>query len=135
MSFAPTHPDAPNIFPYLIYPDGKAAIAFLETAFGFEKLVAMTDDDGRVAHAELKLGAGILMLGQRKTADDPIPPQTVYVSVSNIDEHCARAKAAGAEITAAPYDTDYGSRDYAAKDLAGHIWYFGTYQPVADAAS
>lgn len=128
MSFAPAKPDSPNIYPYLTYPDGNAAITFLEAAFGFEQLVAMTDDDGRVAHAELKLGAGIVMVGGSKNGT-PVPSQTVYVSISNVDEHCARAKAAGAEITSEPYDTDYGSRDYAAKDLAGHTWYFGTYQP------
>lgn len=134
MSFAPAHPDAPNIFPYLTYPDGHAAIAFLEAAFGFEKLAVIADDDGRVAHAEIKLGAGILMLGGKKP-DQDVSLQTVYVAISNVDEHCARAKAAGAEITAEPYDTSYGSRDYAAKDLAGHTWYFGTYQPLANAAS
>ncbi|MCM0675632.1 glyoxalase [Micromonospora phytophila] len=53
----------------------------------------------------------------------------VYVAVEDVDAHCARARAAGAEIVREPLDTDYGSRDYTARDLAGNVWSFGTYRP------
>ena len=53
----------------------------------------------------------------------------VYVAIDDPDEHHARAKAAGAEILRELADTDYGSRDYAARDLDGNEWYFGTYRP------
>lgn len=129
MAFEPANPGAPNIYPTLIYVDGRAAIDFLQAAFAFEPLTVFEDDDGRIAHAELRLGAGIIMLGGRKI-DAPIALQTNYVAISNVDEHYARAKAAGAEIITELHDTDYGSRDYAAKDIEGHSWFFGIYQPV-----
>jgi uncharacterized glyoxalase superfamily protein PhnB len=53
--------------------------------------------------------------------------------VDDLDGHYARAKAAGAEIIMEPHDTEYGSRDYAARDIEGHQWYFGTYAPDLDA--
>jgi uncharacterized glyoxalase superfamily protein PhnB len=55
----------------------------------------------------------------------------IYVVVEDADAHCARARAAGAEIVDDLHDTDYGSRDYSARDPEGNMWYFGTYQPFA----
>ena len=52
----------------------------------------------------------------------------VYVVVEDIDAHYERAKAAGAEIVRDLHDTDYGSRDYMARDPEGRLWAFGTYQ-------
>jgi uncharacterized glyoxalase superfamily protein PhnB len=61
------------------------------------------------------------------------PPGTtsIYVVVEDTDAHCARAKEAGAEIVMDLHDTDYGSRDYTARDPEGNVWSFGTYQPWA----
>ena len=56
----------------------------------------------------------------------------VYVVVDDPDAHCERARAAGAAITTEVYDTDYGSREYAARDLEGNVWSFGTYRPAAE---
>jgi hypothetical protein len=53
--------------------------------------------------------------------------QGVYVTVDDVDAHCSRARSAGAEIAIQPYDTHYGSREYSAWDLEGHLWGFGTY--------
>ena len=56
----------------------------------------------------------------------------IYVALPDaaaIDALHDRAKAAGAEIIEAPHDTDYGSHDFSARDLDGHPWSFGTYQP------
>ena len=55
--------------------------------------------------------------------------QAVYVCIADIDEHFARARAAGAEIVFELKDTDYGSREYSVRDLEGHLWHFGTYAP------
>ena len=52
----------------------------------------------------------------------------VYVYVEDVDAHHARA--AGAEIVRPLANTGYGSREYGARDLDGHGWYFGTYQPA-----
>ena len=55
--------------------------------------------------------------------------QSVYVVVEDTDAHHARAKAAGAEIVRELQETDYGSREYSARDSEGHLWHFGTYRP------
>ncbi len=71
------------------------------------------------------------MLGQARdvTHGPPTSGQAIYVSVSDADAHHAQAVAAGAEILSSPFDTDYGSREYAARDLDGFRWDFGTYTP------
>jgi uncharacterized glyoxalase superfamily protein PhnB len=54
----------------------------------------------------------------------------VYVVIDgDVDDHCARARAAGAEIVREPEDQDYGGRDYTARDPEGNVWSFGSYEP------
>ena len=84
------------------------------------------NDDGSIAHAELRLGNGAIMLGTAK--GEPVSTG-VYAVVADVDAHCEGAKAAGADTTYGPRDTDYGSREYGARDPEGHAWYFGTYTP------
>ena len=52
-------------------------------------------------------------------------------ALEDSDAHCEQARAAGAEIIRGPESTDYGSREYTARDLEGHLWSFGTYRPSA----
>ena len=117
----------PNIFPGLRYRDEHAAMDWLARAFGFARHAVYTDDAGRLLHAELKLGPGILMLG---SGPEDTLGFSIYVYVQDLDAHFARATAAGAEIVRPLADTSYGSREFAARDLDGHVWYFGTYQPA-----
>jgi uncharacterized glyoxalase superfamily protein PhnB len=122
-----------NIFPALRYRDGKAAVEWLGKALGFEKLMVVPGSEGNVAHAELTLGSGVIMLGAGKHgADNPWDEVTqgVYVYVEDVDAHHARAKAAGAEIVRDLQDTEYGSREYSVRDPEGHLWSFGTYRPA-----
>ena len=118
-----------TIHPILVYRDPKAAIDFLCRAFGFERQLVVDGDDGGVAHAELRLGDGIVMLA---TASDAMPAgaHRVYVSVDDADAHHARAAAEGAEVTEPPADRDYGSREYGVRDPEGGVWWFGTYVPA-----
>lgn len=116
-----------NVFPGLRYRDEHAAMAWLERAFGFSRHAVFTDDGGAVVHAELKLGAGIVMIGAAPECEEGI---NIYVHVEDVDRHYARAVSAGAEITRPLADTGYGSREYGARDLDGHYWYFGTYLPA-----
>jgi uncharacterized glyoxalase superfamily protein PhnB len=124
-----------TIFPALRYTDAPAAIDWLGRAFGFERHVVY-EDGGVVHHAELKIPGGMIMLGSvRGDSGDyqqiAPPPGTaaIYVVVEDTDAHHRRAKEAGAEIVMDLHDTDYGSRDYTARDPEGNIWSFGTYQP------
>ena len=116
----------PNIFPFMRFADSDAALEWLSRAFGFEELVVYRGDDGGVHHAELSLGPGIIMFGPGDPAS-----QGVYVAVEDADAHYERAKSAGAEIVRELEDTDYGSREYTARDPEGHVWSFGTYRPEA----
>ena len=116
----------PNIYPFMRFADADAALEWLSRAFGFEERVAYRSEEGVVEHAEISLGPGIVMFGPGDPAS-----QGVYVAVENADAHYERAKAAGAEIVRELEDTDYGSREYTARDLEGHVWSFGTYRPEA----
>jgi uncharacterized glyoxalase superfamily protein PhnB len=129
----------PSIYPALRYTDANAAVAWLGQAFGFEEKAVFRDDDGTVQHAELRLGNGMVMLGQHRPGgffgDDPPDPaaaaQSIYVVVEDPDAHHDRARAAGADIARGLVDQDYGSREYSARDLEGNLWSFGTYDPFA----
>jgi uncharacterized glyoxalase superfamily protein PhnB len=121
----------PTIFPTMSYRDPDSAIDFLQRAFGAEPHAVYRDGDGRVRHAEIRLGNGMVMLGPAEAAQGG----GVYVVVPDPDGHCSRARQAGAEIEREPNDTDYGSREYGARDPEGLAWHFGTYQPFEVAAT
>src|SRR4051812_46108806 len=114
-----------SIYPVLRYRDARAAIEFLERAFGF-KPVAVHEEGGEVVHAELSYGDGMVMVG---TVDDSGTRGWSYVVIDDADAHYERAKAAGAQIIREIEDQDYGSRDYSARDPEGNVWSFGTYRP------
>jgi uncharacterized glyoxalase superfamily protein PhnB len=132
-----------TVIPALQYDDALAAIDFMCRAFGFEKKAVYEGEGGTIAHAELTLGNGIVMLGSAKDTDYGkllVRPRaaggvtmSIYCIVEDVDAHFARAKAAGAEITSEPVTQSYGGRDYTCKDLEGHVWTFGTYDPSAGA--
>ena len=120
-----------TIYPTLTYEDAGTAIAFLTEAFGFERHAVYGGDNGDIQHAELKLGNGLVMLGSAKDGIEATHGRGggIYVVVDDPDAHAARARDAGAELTREPHGTDYGSREYAARDPEGNVWHFGTYQP------
>ncbi len=128
-----------SVYPALRYRDAEAAIAFLTSAFGFTEHVVYRSDAGQIEHAELRLGPSLIMLGQYREGGwldtpnmDPMTsPTTMYVVVDDPDARHAQAKAAGAAIIRELEDQDYGSRDFAARDIEGNVWSFGTYDPQA----
>ena len=129
-----TKTPAPRVWPGLRARDARALIAFLVDAFGFEETVVYAEGD-RVHHAELAWppGGGVMLSSAREPGEDdpfPLEPGTfgAYVVTGDPDGLCARARAAGAEITMELTDTDYGSRDFAARDPEGNRWSFGTYR-------
>jgi uncharacterized glyoxalase superfamily protein PhnB len=127
-----------TLYPLMRFTDAPAAIDFLERAFGFAQREVIANPDGTIAHAELALGPSILMLGSDR--DDPRLGRRagsgwIYVAVEDADGHCQTARQEGAEIITEPFDTDYGSRDYAALDPEGNQWHFGTYRPTVEAVS
>jgi uncharacterized glyoxalase superfamily protein PhnB len=123
----------PNVFPALTYVDSSAAIEWLKHAFGFEEHAVHRAEDGSVLHAELQLGAGMIMLGGRRDQGPKPNPstssQSIYVVVPDPDALFVRARDAGATIVRELTDQEYGSREFAVRDLEGHLWSFGTYDP------
>jgi uncharacterized glyoxalase superfamily protein PhnB len=129
-----------TIVPTLRYRDVAAAIDWLCTAFDFERHLLVPDDNGAVRYAELTFGDGMIMLGPvQDSAFDKLmtqpedaggaETQICYLFVEDAGAHCARAKAAGAEIVLDIEEEDGGGRGYSCRDLEGHIWNFGTYNP------
>jgi uncharacterized glyoxalase superfamily protein PhnB len=118
------------IIPTIRYTDAPAAIDFLERAFGFERKAVYGDGDV-IHHAELTCGRGMVMLGSTGRGDPQFDTRksSAYVIVADPDGLHDRAKAAGAAITRELQDTDYGSREFSARDPEGNAWSFGTYDP------
>lgn len=124
----------PSLVAYFSYVDAKAAMAFLQSAFGFETIQAFDDDTGRLMHGEMRCGTAIIMLGSVDTPSPKGSPGT-YLVVLDVDAHFERARDAGAEIVYPPEDTEFGTRRYRCRDPEGHEWSFGTYQPQFEASS
>lgn len=125
-----------TMYPIIGYRDLGAAIDWLCRVFGFEPLEVMRNEDGRYAHVELRLGEGVIIPTSVEKGGDPENPwnqplatQGLYVALDGLDEQYERARAGGAEILRPLTETDYGSREYTARDLEGNLWSFGTYRP------
>lgn len=114
----------------LFYQDPKAALTWLEEAFGFELSMLLEDAEGNLVHSQMSFGDGYVMIGQEWSADHKSPKsvggkntQSVSIEIdTDIDAHFERAKAAGAVIYAEPETQFYGDRTYRCRDPEGHIW-------------
>jgi uncharacterized glyoxalase superfamily protein PhnB len=127
-----------TIFPILRYDDARVAIESLRTMFGFTELFSVPDSGPSVRHAQLKLGTNVVMVGSVRPDEGMVSPQALgaatqalYVYVEDLDAHFEGARLAGAQIVSPPGDTDFGSREYHARDVEGHLWTFGTFLPTA----
>jgi uncharacterized glyoxalase superfamily protein PhnB len=123
----------PNLSTGVYYQDPKAALAWLEKAFGFETTMIVENPDGTIGHSEMRFGDGMIMVGREWDDRHKSPAsvggvntQSVHVQMeSGIDAHFERARAAGAVITREIADQFYGDRVYGAMDPEGHVWSFG----------
>ncbi len=127
--------DSPVFTSAVTYRDPKAALAWLEEAFGFEITMAIDGppDAPEMCHYEMSCdGRGRIMIGARwsdlvaSPADvDGRNTQSVHVHLTDsVDEHCERARAAGGRIVGEPSDQFYGDRVYQVLDPEGHRWSF-----------
>jgi uncharacterized glyoxalase superfamily protein PhnB len=112
-----------TVTPVLIYPDVRAAVAWLEAAFGFGERVRIGD-----AHrAQLRVGADGAVVVAEMRADqvapsDGIVTHVVKVRVADVDAAFARARDFGAPVLEEPRTWEYGERSCVLEDLAGHRW-------------
>ena len=137
---------AQRIIPMIAYEDAATAIDWLTEAFGFREREGQryTAEDGTVGHAELELGGDVVMLATpnkeyqspkrhretceaaRQWLDNPWVIDGVFVEVEDVDEHHARAAAAGANVIRPLENAEHaGMRLYSVEDLEGHRWMFG----------
>ena len=125
--------DVPPISPLLFYRDAKAALDFLERAFGFETRLLVDDGQGGVIHSESAFEGHVVMVvgppsGAWASPLDLDGKRTgsVHVQVpGGIDALCERARAAGGRIEREPADQPYGDRVFTCLDPEGHSWSFG----------
>jgi len=117
-----------NVFPCITFKDAKGSFAWLENVLGAERVAVYEDDEGRVVHAELRIGASTIMGGDEHPGGQATPPgvSVLYVVAQDIDATYDRAKAAGADVTE-PVDKDCGSREVTVIDPDGNRWTVGTY--------
>lgn len=128
----------PRVTSALFYDDAATAIDWLCRVFGFEVRLKVEGENGSIEHSELTFGDdGLVMVGEATKRDYCASPRSVQgrntqglcVIVDDADEHCQRARAAGAKITMEPETHDYGEdywvdRIYQAEDPEGHRFWF-----------
>ncbi|MBM3608211.1 MAG: glyoxalase [Alphaproteobacteria bacterium] len=128
-----------NIIPVMRYRNAPRMLEWLVEAFGFSRHAIYEDGKGGIAHAQLTLNGGMVMLASAR--DDAFgklqstpaalggTTQSPYIIVNDPDAAYERALAAGAKIFMLIKDEDYGGRGFICRDPEGHLWNFGSYDP------
>ncbi|HEX4413734.1 MAG TPA: VOC family protein [Lacipirellulaceae bacterium] len=121
-----------QLFPYLIVRNTPAAIEFYKLVFGAEEAMRLEEPGGRIGHAELKLGAAMIMLAEEFPERGILSPLSLggsstflHLHVANVDEMTQTAANAGAKILAEPTTQFYGERSAKIQDPFGHVWMLG----------
>ena len=118
------------VIPHIVVGDGRAAIEFYRAAFGAEEIFRMTDpSDGRIGHAELRFGAGVVMLADEYPDFGAVGPDTLggspvtlHLATSDLDTDLGRAAGAGALVLRGPSEESFGERKVVLQDPFGHRW-------------
>lgn len=131
-----------SLIPCVLYRDAPAAIDWLCRVFGFREQLRVSAGNGRIEHAQLLHGSGMLMLGSLKGGDygsEMREPkvvggntQSLYLLVEDTDAVYASVQQAGAPVVIAIKDEEYGGRGFTCRDPEGHLWSVGSYDPWND---
>jgi PhnB protein len=120
--------------PYLIIKGAAKALDFYKKAFGATELMRMQDSNGKVGHAEIRIGNSPIMLadeypdmGYKSPQSLGGSPVSIMLYVENADKTVERAVAEGAKITKAVQDQFYGDRNGTIHDPFGHVWTISTH--------
>jgi PhnB protein len=123
-----------NVTPYLIVNDAAAAIEFYKKAFGATELMRMPKPNGKIGHAEIKIGDSPIMLadeapemGARSPRTFGGSPVSIFLYVDDVDTTFARAVDGGAKVQRPLADQFYGDRTGGVEDPFGHVWYIATH--------
>jgi uncharacterized glyoxalase superfamily protein PhnB len=114
-----------TVVPVLVYPDVRAAVAWLTTTFGFVERTRI----GESHRAQMSIGAdGAVILAdvraEKRPPHDNVVTHVIRVRVDDVDGQFDRARAHGARVVEPPTEQQYGERDCTLEDLAGHRWQF-----------
>lgn len=130
----PIPEDRPRVIPYLTVAGAAAAIDFYVSALGAEERVRVDGPDGKLMHAEIAFGDGIVMLSDEWPdwgAHGPLSiggtPVTIAIYVEDADAVIARAADAGATVLAPAEDQFWGDRSGQIQDPFGHRWHISTH--------
>jgi PhnB protein len=123
-----------SVTPYLAIRDAAKAIDFYKQAFGAEEIMRMAGPDGKIGHAEIRIGDSVIMLtDEYPDMGMPSPealggsPVSILIYVDDVDAVFDRAVAAGAKSERAVEDQFYGDRAGSVRDPFGHGWYIHTH--------
>ena len=123
-----------NVTPYLIVNDAAAAIEFYKKAFGATELMRMPKPNGKIGHAEIRIGDSPIMLADEAPEMDARSPRTfggspvsIFLYVDDVDTTFARAVDGGAKVQRPLADQFYGDRTGGVEDPFGHVWYIATH--------
>jgi PhnB protein len=124
-----------TVTPYLIVKDAAGAIDFYKKAFGAEEVMRFPGPDGKVAHAEVKIGDSRVMLGGECPVMNARSPQSIggtpvglCLYVKDVDASSKQAIAAGAKVVQPVQDQFYGDRSGTFEDPFGHKWTIATHK-------
>src|SRR5216683_5039599 len=124
-----------SVTPYLIIKGAADAIDFYKRAFGATELMRMAAPDGKIGHAEIKIGDAILMLSDEYPEMNVLSPETIggspvviHLYVENVDVTAGQAIAAGAKVVKPVEDQFYGDRAGKFTDPFGHHWWLATHK-------
>lgn len=124
-----------SVTPYLIVKGGAQAIEFYKTAFGATELIRMARPDGKIGHAEIRIGDSVIMLADENPAMGSLSPQAVggtpvliHLYVEDADAVFNRGVAAGGTVERPLKDQFYGDRTGRIVDPFGHRWYVATHK-------
>jgi PhnB protein len=116
-----------TVTPYLVVPRVAELIDFLKQAFGAEEMFRMPRPDGAIAHAEVRIGDSMVMMGEPMGEFQPMPAM-IHLYVDDADAMYRRAVDAGATSVREPTDQFYGDRSAGVKDQAGNQWFIATHK-------
>lgn len=126
MSVLPIPQGFRSVTPYLLIRDVAGVISFLKYTFGAVEMERIPGPDGKIMHAEVKIGDSMIMLGEASGTFEPMP-SSIYVYVQNTDAAYNRGLEAGGTSVMEPADQFYGDRNCGVKDGSGNIWWIATH--------
>ena len=126
MAVEPVPEGYQTVTPYLAVQGVGQLIDFLKEVFGAEEKLRMPGEGGRLAHAEVRIGDSMVMMGEPQDPSKYVPAM-LHVYMPAVDDVYARAVAAGATSVQEPADQFYGDRTAAVQDASGNQWFIATH--------